>query len=132
MLTKVKSYPLKKLIVLDAYGELDLAASRIALRKLAADPDFDWRTEVLLDMRDVECHMSTIDIHELASLLAWPDPALPTGRRIAVLVSGRTEFDHAKFLEMCASNRGITLAAFDDYDKADAWLSAELPADEKA
>ena len=99
--------------------------------KLAADPQFDPQTEVLLDWRDVECEMSTLDIYDLASFLASPDPALPTRRKIAVLVDGQRGFDHALFLQMCVANSGIRLAAFADYDAANDWLSADLPADPK-
>jgi len=31
------------------------------------------------------------------------DPALPTRKKIAVLVSGQRAFDHAKFLEVCST-----------------------------
>jgi len=109
----------------------DLPASKTALKKLAADPRFDAQTEVLLDLRDIKCELSTLDIYELASFLAWPDPALPTRKKIAVLVNSGAEFDHASFLQMCTANAGIRLAVFDDYDAADAWLNADLPADPK-
>ena len=122
---------MKNLILVDAQGICDLPASKAALRKLANDPSFNAQTEVLLDLRDVTCEMSTLDIYELASFLGGPDPALPTRRKIAVLVNGASQFDHAWFLEMCTANSGIRLAAFDDYDAADEWLSADLPDDPK-
>jgi hypothetical protein len=124
-------YPFQNLIIVDAEGTLDLPASKGLLKKLAADPTFDAQTEVLLDLRDVNCRMSTLDVYEIASFLAWPDPALPTRKKIAVLVEGRAEFDHALFLEMCTANAGVRLAAFDDYDKANDWLNADLPPDPK-
>ena len=126
-----RAFPLSHLIILDASGRLDLAASRNALKDLASDPEFDAKTEVLLDLRDVDCDMSTVDIYDLATYMAWPNPVLPTQKKIAILVAGRTEFDHAKFLEMCVRNRGPRVAAFLDYDQADDWLNAELPEDPK-
>ena len=126
-----QAFPLKHLIVCDASGSFDLSASKALLRELAADPDFDANTEVLLDLRDIDCHMSTVDLYDLAAYMAWPDPALPTKKKIAILVTGRAGFDHAKFLEMCVRSRGIKLAAFDDYDDADEWLNADLPEDPK-
>ncbi|MEP6701748.1 MAG: hypothetical protein ABJB04_02080 [Betaproteobacteria bacterium] len=131
MNTRHQAFPLQHLIVVDATGILDLAESKAALKKLAADPQFDATTEVLLDLRDVTCEMTTLDIYELASFMAWPDPALPTRRNIAVLVEGRAGFDHASFLQMCTANAGIRLAAFDDYDAANAWLNGDLPQDPK-
>jgi hypothetical protein len=131
MQTRHNVFPFQKLVVVDASGTCDLAASKAALRKLAADPAFDANKEVLLDLRDIECHLTTLDIYQLANFLNEPEPALPTRRKIAVLVSGRVEFDHAVFLQMCTAGGGLRLAAFDDYDKADSWLSAELPPDPK-
>ena len=131
MKTRNKAYPLKHLMVMTATGTLDLAASKAALRSLTADPGFDARSEVLLDLRDVECVMSVTDVYELAVHMASPDPALPTHKKIALLVAGHAAFDHAKFLEMCAGNRGLKIGAFVDYAIADEWLNADLPDDPK-
>jgi hypothetical protein len=133
MKTQNKSFPLKHLMVVTADGTLDLAASKAALKSLAADPNFDSRCEVLLDIRGVECALSVTDIFAIAEHMASPHPALPTGKKIAVLVdghwAGNTPLDHAQFLELCADNRGLNVRAFEDYQKADDWLTAELPDD---
>jgi hypothetical protein len=131
MKTQNKAFPLKHLIVMNAAGTLDLIASKAALKSLVADPDFDARCEVLLDLRDIDCAMSVTDIYELAVHMASPNPALPTSKKIAVLVAGHAAFDHAKFLEMCGGNRGLKIGAFVDYANADEWLNADLPADPK-
>jgi hypothetical protein len=131
MNTLNKAFPLKHLIVMTAAGTLDLAASKAALKSLVADPGFDARSEVLLDLRDVECAMSVTDIYELAVHMASPNPALPTYKKVALLVAGRVAFDHARFLEMCAGNRGLRIGAFVDYANADKWLNADLPDDPK-
>ena len=129
MRTTRKAFPLKDLIVMTSSGTIDLAASKAALKSLAADPEFDRQYEILLDLRDSECEMSVGDVHEIATHLAWPDPALPTRKKIAVLVSGQRAFDHAKFLEVCSTNRGVQVGAFEDYEKASEWLDADLPQD---
>ena len=131
MKTRNKAYPLKHLIVMTATGTLDLVASKAALKSLAVDPAFDARCEVLLDLRDIECAMSATDIFELAVHMAAPNPALPTQKKIAVLVAGHAAFDHARFLELCAGNRGLSIGAFEDYENADQWLNADLPDDPK-
>ncbi len=131
MKTTRKAYPFKDLIIMTSSGTIDLAASKVALKNLAADPEFDRHYEILLDLRDSECELSVTDVYEIATYLAWPDPALPTRRKIAVLVSGERAFDHAKFLEVCSANRGVHVRAFDDYEKADEWFDADLPADRK-
>ena len=126
-----QAFPLKDLIVMTSSGTIDLAASKSALKKLAADPEFDRHYEVLLDLRNSECEMTVMDVYEIAKDLAWPDPALPTRKKIAVLVSGQRAFDHAKFLEVCSLNRGVQIGAFEDYEKASEWLDTELPEDPK-
>ena len=113
--------------VMTASGTLDFAASKIAVKSLVAEPSFDERCEVLLDFRDIECAMSVVDIFQLAEHIGFPNPALPTKKKIAVLVTGHRAFDHAQFLELCASNRGLKMGAFEDYENADAWLNADLP-----
>jgi hypothetical protein len=131
MRTTRKAFPLKDLIVMTSSGTIDLAASKSALKSLAADPEFDKHYEILLDLRNSECELSVMDVYEIAKHLAWPDPALPTRKKIAVLVSGQRAFDHAKFLEVCSQNRGVQVGAFEDYEKASQWLDTELPEDPK-
>lgn len=131
MRTARKAFPLKDLIIVTSSGTIDLVASKAALKSLAADPEFEAGYEVLLDLRDSKCAMSIADVFEIATYLAWPDPALPTRKKIAVLVSGERAFDHAKFLEMCSTNRGIRVGAFEDYEKAGEWLDTDLPEDPK-
>jgi len=131
MRTTREAFPLKDLIIMTSSGTIDLAASKSALKSLAADPRFHRNYEVLLDLRDSECELSVMDVYEIATYLAWPDPALPTRKKIAVLVSGHRAFDHAKFLEVCSTNRGVHVGAFEDYEKASEWLDAHLPKDPK-
>src|SRR5687768_14016699 len=113
-----KAYPWKDLIVMTSSGAVDLDASISALKSLADDPEFLRDYEVLLDWRDIECSMSVSDVFHIATYLANPGTKLPTHKKIAILVSGRLAFDHAQFLELCATNRGVELRAFEDYEKA--------------
>ena len=131
MQTQDRAHPSRHLIVMTASGTVDLAASKAALKTLAEDPQFLSSYEVLLDWRDIDCTMSVTDVYEIASYLAHPDTELPTHKKIAILVSGSHAFDHAKFLEVCATNRGVHLFAFEDYDKASQWLQTTLPQDPK-
>ena len=135
MNTQYKVFPLQHLIVMTADGTLDLAASKLALKSIVADPGFDSRSEILLDLRDAKCVMSMTDIYQLAEHMAFPYSALPTRKKIAVLINkhsaGHLAFNHAQFLELCADNRGLNVHAFEDYQIADEWLNAELPNDPK-
>lgn len=126
-----KAFPLKDLIVMTTSGTIDLDGSKAAFKSLAAEPEYRASYEILLDLRDSECELSPMDVFEIATYLSWPDPALPPRQKIAVLVSGQGAFDHAKFLEMCSTNRGIKVHAFEDYEKASEWLDTDLPEDPK-
>jgi hypothetical protein len=126
MTSRHKVFPGRELVVISATGTFDFDGFKQAVARVAADPHYENCFETLFDLRDVECELSTVDIYEMAALLAWPNPALPTRRKIAVLVSGERNFDRAKFLELCAANRGVELAAFLDIAEADDWLDAEL------
>ncbi len=118
--------PGREVIIVNAEGLLDLEASRGALKKIASDPDYKTCFELLMDLREVTCNLSATDIFELASFMANPEPRVPTGRKIALLVSGEQEFDHAKFLELCARNRGLSIAVFTDPEEAVKWLDVEF------
>lgn len=64
MKTKYYAYPMKHLISMDASGKLDFPASKIAQDELAANPEFDRQTEVLLDLRDADCNLTTVDLYD--------------------------------------------------------------------
>ena len=129
MNTQIKVFSHQSLIVLTADGQLDMAASKAALKIVAESSSHNEHAEVLLDLRDINCSLSITDMYELATHLASPKTGLPTHEKIAVLVDGAMEFDHAKFLALCGVNRGIAIRAFDDYDAAGEWLKTTLPPD---
>ena len=133
--TQIYVFPLKHLIVMNAAGTLDFDASTAALKLLVANPAFDASSEVLLDLRGVECEMSTTDIFDLAEFMALSNAAFAASKRIAVLVDdhrhGHLPFNKAQFLELCTDNRGLNLRAFEDYKTADMWLNSHLPNDAK-
>ena len=134
MKTQINVFPLKHEIVMNAAGTLDLAASKTALNLLVANPGFETSREVLLDLRGVECEMTTADIFEIAACMALPASSPPTTRQIAVLVDthqhGHLPFNAAQFLELCADNRGLNLRVFENHETANAWLNPELPNDQ--
>ena len=119
--------------MLTAHGTLDLMASKAALKSLVTAPDFEAISEVMLDLRDVECDLSVNNIHALVAHMAWHIPVLFDDHRIAVLVKhhapGNLAFNHAQFFELCAENNGLHVRAFEDYGRAIEWLNADLQDD---
>lgn len=122
MSSNTKPFPLDQFILTTATGSFDLIASKSALKAVAREPGFTVQNEVLLDLRDIKCQMSTFDIYELAQHMVYPNPALDTNRKIAVLVNGQSNFSHAQFLELCANSRSVNVRAFDECEPAEEWL----------
>lgn len=109
-------------LVVDVEGRLDLEESKQGIRRLSRHLEHEGARGILFDLRDVRCELSVLDVYQLASLLAWPDPALPTGRAVAVVVPETKKFDHPRFFEICARNRGLDVRSFETYDPAWQWL----------
>jgi len=126
MKTQLNAYRLKHLTVLHATGPIDLAASKAALAGFAAGTDSAARNDVLLDLRDGECDMSTADVFALAEFMDMPIAAAVSPRRIAVLMDphqqGHSAFDQERFLDMCAARRHLNMRTFANYEGAKAWL----------
>ncbi|QXD14486.1 hypothetical protein GQ464_013740 [Rhodocaloribacter litoris] len=127
METQIFIYPAQELIVLTSRGTLDLPRSKQLLQRLTGSPDYDRRFKILLDLREMNCALSVMDAYELAVHMAWPNPALPTRRQVAVLVPAGRFFDHVAFLSTCAQNRGLNIRSFASYEDAMAWLSVNTP-----
>lgn len=126
MHTKVKRLTGTDVIVADASGHLNLPRSVDLVRDLVSHPDYNQHMEVVLDLRDARCSLSVSDVFQLAYYMAWPDPGLPTRRKVAVIVSPEEEFDHAKFFETCAVNRGLHVKSFQDLRAVERWLERDL------
>ena len=128
-----KTIEFKRFIVLNARWTVEMVASKAALRALVKTPDFVACSEMLLDLRAVECEISASTIHQLVKYMAWNIPTLLDDHRIAILirghVSGRRAFDHAQFLELCAHTNGFHFRAYEDLAQAIGWLTTVLPHD---
>lgn len=122
MTVRHKVYHGSELIVLNAWGTVDLTASKAAIRKIADDPEFQDHYEILMDLQEVDADLSVPEVFELASFVAMPHNELPTRRKIAVVVSGEHEFDLAEFMALCAAHRHAKMRAFRDMSEAVQWL----------
>lgn len=116
-------FPTRDLIVVDASGLFDLQSSKRAIRRAVSEPEHREQFNILADLRDATCDLSTVDVYEIAAQIASPGPPTPPRRKVAVLVTDNSEFDHAQFLALCAQNRGVTIEAFVSLEEAQQWLS---------
>jgi len=131
MKVEVKYYSAADVIIVDAEGRLDLSKSKEMIKRIVSHSEYDQYFEEVLDLRDVTCDLSTFDFFEIASFMAWPNPKLPTRRRIAIVVSGDKEFDRATFFETSARNRGLLVRSFRHLSAAEERLESDISLTEK-
>jgi hypothetical protein len=105
----------------DVHEQLDLPASRELLRQLAAACVEDPGRHILVDVRDAgPGRLTSSDLFELVQALR--ELGLGLLNRIAILRRLHDTFDRPRFFEMLATERGIQVAVFDDFEAAFNWL----------
>lgn len=120
MVTKIKIVTTKDFIEVTAEGTIDITTSKQLLVDIAKAEYKPVDYDLLIDFRDTQWEMTTTNIYQLASELTRYGDTFR--RKVAVLVLPGIDFDHASFLETCSHNRGFSIDAFTDYEKAMRWL----------
>jgi len=124
MATKVKIITAGDFLEVTPEGIIDIDTSRQLLVTIAkADhPPVDY--ELLIDLRDTRSHLSVVEVYELVAELTQHGDTFR--RKVALLVAQGINFEQANFFETCSHNRGFSVNAFTDYEKAIRWvLSSE-------
>ncbi len=108
-------------------GDLDLQKSIQILAQIASAGDHVQNYSVMIDLRDVESHLSTNDIYNLSNELIKYGETFH--RKTAVLTQSIKGQDQAIFFETAAQNRGFSVKAFTSFEEAINWLSSvtDLP-----
>ena len=104
-------------------GKLDLAESKKILLELASIvvPQDDY--QLIIDTRKAHSVMSPTDMLLLVQEISAFGEKF---RKKTAVICPRERFDHARFLELCASNRGYEIHAFTVYEDAIDWLCCSL------
>ena len=103
-------------------GRVGLAESREILRQMITATEQTEVSPVLLDVRAAECDLSYPDIATLIMAdLRHHRAVLPP--KIAVLYDEERQGEAARFLELCAGNRGYPIRVFTACDEAMQWLA---------
>jgi len=124
MATKIKIVTTGDFLEVTPEGIIDVTTSRQLLVDIAKAEHQPVDYDLLIDFRDTQWQMSTIDVYELASELCQHGDTFR--RKVAVLVHPGVNFDPATFLETCSHNRGFFVDAFTDFETAIRWfLSSE-------
>lgn len=123
MKAEIKFVKTKDFIKTTASGQLNLDESKKVLAKLAALSSADNLHDLLVDIRDTTSVLSLSDIYELVIEVSKQREAFR--KKIAIIIGPKHDIDKARFLEMCASNRGFDVNVFDDFEDSVNWLMCE-------
>jgi hypothetical protein len=124
MATKIKIIAGREFLEVTPDGIINITTSRQLLVDIAKAEHHPVDHELLIDFRDTQSHLSASDVYQLAAELCQHGDTFR--RKVALLVVPGVNFDHARFFETCSHNRGFSVNAFTDYEKAMRWvLSAE-------
>lgn len=126
MATKIKFIAASDFLEVTPEGVINIDTSRQLLVAIAKADKEPVDHELLVDLRDTKSRMSIFDVYQLASELCLHGDTFR--RKVALLVLPGVNFDRASFFETCAHNRGFSVDAFTDYEKAMRWiLSPDVP-----
>ena len=124
MATKIKVILAKDFLEITPDGIINIATSRQLLVDIAKAGHYPVDYELLVDFRETEGRLSIGDLYQLASELGKYGDTFH--RKVALLVTPGTNFDQASFFETCSHNRGFSIDAFTDYEKAIHWILSSI------
>ena len=107
-------------------GQFDLEASKALLRDLAKAVVGCQDRHILIDTRETgRPILTSSDLFELVQTLK--QLGLGVFNRIALLRRLTDTFDRGRFFELLATERGIQVGTFDDFETAFQWLQTGGP-----
>ncbi len=101
-------------------GELDLETSKRLILNHTREYASPGQYDVLIDTRQTTGRLTLFDMAELVNVMIGHRESFRS--KVAVLTSDGYQFEHAKFMELYANNRGFHIGAFDDFEEAINWL----------
>jgi hypothetical protein len=124
MATKIKIITAGDFLEVTPDGIINITTSRQLLVDIAKAEHHPVDYELFVDFRDTQSNLSVLDVYQLAAELCQHGDTFR--RKVALLVVPGVNFERARFFETCSHNRGFSVNAFTDYEKAMRWiLSAE-------
>ncbi len=102
-------------------GMVDLEASKANIKHLCDVWNHSDDHNILIDIRDVVHDLSVPDVRTLFEEVVRS--GLGKVNHVAILYRLRKNFDHSKFLEFLAGQKGLNLRAFEEFEEAWAWVA---------
>ena len=124
MAVDLRIIKVRDFVKLAPQGSRDLVTMKAALAEAASVYGAFSKYDLLVDSRGAGTPLSALDIWELAAYVAnvvHQGPPESFTAKIAVLCPVQ-DFDHAKFFELCAENRGLNIRAFTSFENVFDWL----------
>jgi hypothetical protein len=127
MAVKIKIIVAKDFMEVTPDGIINIDTTRQLLVQIAKAEHHPVDYELLVDFRDTQSRLSIGDLYQLAAELGKHGDTFR--RKVALLVMPGVNFDQASFFETCSHNRGFSVDAFTEYEKAIRWIlsSKDLP-----
>lgn len=120
MATKIKIIAARDFLEVTPDGIINITTSRRLLVDIAKAEHQPVDYELLVDFRETQSRLSISDMYQLAAELCEHGDTFH--RKVALLVLPGVGFDQASFFETCSHNRGFSVNAFTDYEKAMRWV----------
>jgi hypothetical protein len=118
--TRINIVTARDFIEITTGGIIDIATSRQLLADIAKTGHLHSDYELLVDFRGTQSQLSTTDVYRLAEELCRHGDTFH--RKVALVVTPGVNFVHASFFETCSHNRGFSVNAYTDYEKAIRWI----------
>lgn len=129
MATKIKIITANDFLEVTPEGIINISTSRKLLAEIARIENLPVDYELFVDFRKSQSNLSITEIYQLAAELFQHGEIFR--RKVALLVLPGHNFDRAKFFETCTHNRGYSINAFTDYEKAMHWILSDDDEPEK-
>lgn len=120
MATNIKIITAKDFVEITANGIIDITTSRQLLADIAKTEYHHADYDLLVDFRDTQSRLSITDVYQLAAELCRHGGTFY--RKVALVVIPGVSFDRASFFETCSHNRGFSVNAYTEYEKAIRWI----------
>lgn len=117
---RIKIIRARDFLEITTHGILTITTSRQLIADIVDVQHQQTDYGLLVDFRDTKNSLSIGDVYQLASELFQYGNTFR--RKVALLVMPGHNFERASFFETCSFNRGFTINAYTDYEKALRWI----------
>lgn len=109
-----------KIAYVTAHGSINMEAIKQIISDVAADPLFQPKYKVIVDLRKMEYSPSVSDIQLIASLVGEMKKSYQN--KVAIVVSGKFHYGMAKMAAAYTEMSGVPMIdAFTDFEEARQW-----------